>query len=558
MFGNSRMSNIDQNVKIIADKITTPENTNCNIKTTTIISVDKCVINDDGQNKLIENNRNAENKIIDVDDEKFSVSSLSWRDLYPQVLASCISLLMVIQPGIHLAYSNNMLHHMPTINKEQFSWITSISVLCIPVGAILVGLVMDKIGRKYACLLTCFPLLASWTTVTISSSDNIYTCYAFRVLGGIGAGMTTVGLVYVSEISHSSYKQILLSLNSVFFSGGVLISTCLADLEWKVINFSFVIFTIVNMALIIIYLPESPIWILKFKSSEHIHKANKAVKQIYPNDNQAEPIHVRPQIKLTTRRVAQVFETEWRRLKSASDDTTGLDVQQPSFVEFILSNPAGYKPLAILMVLLLLQQLTGAYATISYALPILKSVVPTAYPPAIEIQSLAALGIVRFASGLLACALSLRVGRKPLLAFSCTAMVLSSTLVAVTQRDRDAYAVPWALCGVMLYMFSSSVGVLVFPWTLICELLPTPVRAVGSCTMVSYGYLIMFTTLKVFPYVLAAVSVPNVFFVFGAVSASMAVYVHFVVPETLGKSFREIEDYFTGPSTKTIRSNTIT
>jgi len=29
--------------------------------------------------------RNAENKIIDVDDEKFSVSSLLWRDLYPQV-----------------------------------------------------------------------------------------------------------------------------------------------------------------------------------------------------------------------------------------------------------------------------------------------------------------------------------------------------------------------------------------------------------------------------------------------------------------------------------------
>ncbi|XP_050060368.1 facilitated trehalose transporter Tret1-like isoform X3 [Aphis gossypii] len=493
---NSKMSNTDQNVKIIADKITTPENNKCNINTTTIISVDKCVINDDGQNKLIENNRNAENKIIYVEDEKLSVSSLSWRDLYPQVLASCISLLMVIQPGIHLAYSNNMLHHMPTINKEQFSWITSISVLCIPIGAILVGLVMDKIGRKNACLLTCFPLLASWTTVTISSSDNIYTCYAFRVLGGIGA-----------------------------------------DLEWKVINFSFVIFTIVNMVLIIIYLPESPIWILKFKSSEHIDKAKKAVKQIYPNDN-------------------QVFETEWRRLKSASDNTAGLDAQQPSFVEFVMSNPEGYKPIAILMALLLLQQLTGAYATISYALPILKSVVPAAYPPAVEIRSLAALGVVRFGSGLLACALSLRVGRKPLLVFSCTAMALSSALVAVAQRDRDALAVPWALCGVMLYMFGSSVGVLVFPWTLICELLPTPVRAVGSCAMVSYGYLIMFAALKVFPYVLAAVAVPNVFVAFGAVSASMAVYVHFVVPETLGKSFREIEDYFKGPSAKTVRSNT--
>ncbi|XP_060851884.1 facilitated trehalose transporter Tret1-like [Rhopalosiphum padi] len=524
------MSNVDQNVKIIADKITTPENNNCNINTTTIISIiDKYGTNDDGQNKLIENNMNAENKTIDVEDEKYSVSSLLWRDLYPQVLASCISLLMVIQPGIHLAYSNNMLHHMPSINKEQFSWITSISVLCTPVGAFFVGLVMDRIGRKNACLLTCLPLLASWTIVTISSTDNIYTCYVFRLLGGIGAGMTTVGLVYVSEISHSSYKQILLSLNSVFFSGGVLLSTCLVDLKWNVINFSFVIFTIVNMALIIIYLPESPIWILKFKSSEHINKAKIAVKQIYPNDN-------------------QVFEAEWRRLKSASDDAAGPDVHQPSFFESIRSNPAAYKPMAILTVLLLLQQLTGAYSIISYALPILKSVVPAAYPPAIGIQSLAALGIVRFASGVLACVLSLRVGRKPLLIFSCVAMAMSSVLVAATHHSRDTTAVPWSLCGVMLYVFSSSVGVLVFPWTMICELLSTPVRAVGGCMLVSYAYLIMFTTLKVFPYVLAAVSVPNVFLVFGAVSTSMAVYVHFVVPETLGKSFREIEDYFTRPS----------
>ncbi|XP_022181236.1 facilitated trehalose transporter Tret1-2 homolog isoform X2 [Myzus persicae] len=525
-FGN-RMSNIiDQNEKITADKVTSPENSNCNINTKTITSIDKYGTDNDGQNKLIENNGKTENIIIDVEVQKYSVSSLLWKDLYPQVLASCISLLMVIQPGIHLAYSNNMLHHMPSINKDQFSWITSISVLCTPVGAFLVGLEMDKIGRKKACLLTCLPLLASWTIVTVSSSDNIYTFYAFRLLAGIGAGMTTVGMVYVSEISHSSYKQILLSLNSVFFSGGILLSTCLADLNWNVINFSFVVFTVVNMLLIIIYLPESPIWILKFKSSDYIDEAKMAVKQIYPNDD-------------------QVFEAEWRRLKSASDATASTNAQQPSFIESVRSSPAAYKPIAILTVLLLLQQLTGAYPTISYALPILKSVMPAAYSPATDIQSLAVLGAIRFASGLLACVLSLRVGRKPLLVFSCMAMALSSTLVAVAHRGRDVTTVPWSLCGVMLYVFSSSVGVLVFPWTMICELLSTPVRAVGGCMLVSYAYLIMFAVLKTFPYVLAAVSVPHVFLMFGAVSFSMAVYVHFVVPETLGKSFREIEDYFT-------------
>jgi len=65
----------------------------------------------------------------------------------------------------------------------------SISVLCTPVGAILIGLVMDRIGRKKACLLTCLPLLASWIIATFSSSDNIYPFYTFRLLAGIGAGI---------------------------------------------------------------------------------------------------------------------------------------------------------------------------------------------------------------------------------------------------------------------------------------------------------------------------------------------------------------------------------
>lgn len=251
-----------------------------------------------------------------------------------------------------------------------------------------------------------------------------------------------------------------------------------------------------------------------------------------------------PQI-VNDARITQVFEDEWRRLKSSSDDTAGTDVQQPSFIESVRSSPAAYKPITILALLLLLQQLTGAYPTISYALPILKSVMPVAYTPVTDIQSLAALGAVRFASGLLACVLSFRVGRKPLLVFSCLAMTLSSILVAVTHSNRDSMAVPWSLYGVMLYVFSSSVGVLVFPWTMICELLSTPVRAVGGCILVSYTYLIMFAVLKAFPYVMVSVSVPHLFLVFSAVSLLMAVYVHFVLPETLGKSFREIEDYFT-------------
>lgn len=39
-------------------------------------------------------------------------------------MASCISLLMQIQSGVNLAYSNNLLYYMPSLNKEELSWIS--------------------------------------------------------------------------------------------------------------------------------------------------------------------------------------------------------------------------------------------------------------------------------------------------------------------------------------------------------------------------------------------------------------------------------------------------
>lgn len=111
---------------------------------------------------------------------------------------------------------------------------------------------------------------------------HTYTQFTYCVC----IGMTSVSLVYVSEISYSSYRQLLLSLNSVFFSGGVLVATCLVHFDLKVISLMFVGLTVVNFMLILVFMPESPIWLMKFKSSEYVDKAKAAMKRIYPKNDQ--------------------------------------------------------------------------------------------------------------------------------------------------------------------------------------------------------------------------------------------------------------------------------
>ncbi|XP_050434543.1 facilitated trehalose transporter Tret1-like [Adelges cooleyi] len=457
---------------------------------------------------------------------------LTWTELYPQVLASFVAFLIVLQPGINLAYSNVLLHHFPYISRIQFSWITSVMPLCTPLGAIFIGPLMDRIGRKNACFWTCLPLLASWLFAVATTNDNIALFYISRIFAGIGSGMTTVAIVYVSEIAHPTYKQILLSLNSVFFSAGILLSTLLINfLDWKAITITFVSLTVASMALIVICMPESPVWIFKFKGPEYEIEGKRAIKQIYPHN-------------------IRLFNTE-RNVLNENGNNYANDKSKQTFFQTLRTSQAAYKPVIILVVLLTLQQCSGAYMTISYALPVFQSIVPGG--SANELETLALLGVIRFVGGIATSLLSFYFGRRPLMVVSCLGMALSSATVTLTvgsqqtpigsdQIGLTGLSVP--LVGVMVFVLSSSIGVLVFPWTLISELLPTSIRAVGGGLLVSYGYLSMFTTLRMFPHLLASLGAANTFAVFGLVSLTMAAYVYLLLPESLGKSFQQMEEYF--------------
>lgn len=88
---------------------------------------------------------------------------------------------------------------------------------------------------------------------------------------------------------------------------------------------------------------------------------------------------------------------EWNRLNVVSDLQVAATTDTPSFIQSMKSSPAAYKPMAILVGLMLLQQLSGAYPTISYALPILKSVAADDDESVGLIGSLEVLGTIRYA-----------------------------------------------------------------------------------------------------------------------------------------------------------------
>lgn len=230
--------------------------------------------------------------------------------------------------------------------------------------------------------------------------------------------------------------------------------------------------------------------------------------------------------------------------------------------------PPTARPARALAVVFLLQQLSGCYPVIFYAAPIFRSVIGTTaaeagdVPPS-QTDALIAMAAVRLLTSAVTCALSSRVGRRPLLIGSSLAMACSAALVACTCPTAGGHGrghgvprpppplVP--LAGVVAFVCSGSAGVLVVPWTLVGELLPVVAgRAVAGALLVSYAHVLMFAALKAFPYAAAlnvtggrgGDSMAAVFAAFAVVSLASAAYAHACLPETLGRRFNEIQAYF--------------
>lgn len=220
--------------------------------------------------------------------------------------------------------------------------------------------------------------------------------------------------------------------------------------------------------------------------------------------------------------------------------------------------PIVYKPLLILFLLFLFQQLSGAYVIIFYAVDLFREIGGHFEKGINEFIALVLLGSIRFVMAVLSAFISKYIGRRPLLFASGIGMCLCSLiagiymyLTVIPEDELEKLNITKAkeddnitLICVLGYVCFSSLGYLVIPWTLIGELLPVKVRGKLGGFLVSIAYLLMFAVVKIFPFVLDYIKIQCLFCIFSVVNLCGVCFIFFFLPETLGKSFTEIEKYF--------------
>lgn len=149
----------------------------------------------------------------------------------------------------------------------SLSFSASLASLSTPVGCILGGYLMDRIGRRKTLILTEIPLIAGWSTIALATS--VPMIYVGRLLTGLGSGMVGApARVYTSEVTQPHLRGMLTALSSVGLSFGVLFQyTMGAFLNWKVLSAISCLIPVLALLGVLI-LPETPNFLVSKQKPE--------------------------------------------------------------------------------------------------------------------------------------------------------------------------------------------------------------------------------------------------------------------------------------------------
>jgi MFS family permease len=140
-----------------------------------------------------------------------------------------------------------------------------------------------------------------------------------------------------------------------------------------------------------------------------------------------------------------------------------------------------------------------------------------------------------------------RWGRRPTLFISMTFVFISLLVIAVGFAIGNAAV---TVSGMFFYLFSFGVGLSTMPYTMNAEIFPTEYR--GLCVAQSTGVFWGFNFVVSLTFLSTARHIGNagVFFLYAGIVFVSEIYFYFVVPETSGLSFHQIQAIFERPNEK--------
>jgi hypothetical protein len=205
-------------------------------------------------------------------------------------------------------------------------------------------------------------------------------------------------------------------------------------------------------------------------------------------------------------------------------------------------HPELYKPFAIMVSFFAIQQFSGVFVIFVYAAQFSVE----AGVAIDEFLSAVMIGLIRCVTTVLIAFISDKYGKKPPTIVSAIGMFLSMTgLVfcsAFPLTDTSFFWLPTAL--LYIFIFTGTLGILTFPFAMVAEMYPQKTRSFAVGITMSLAWAMSFVTIKTFSTVFDYFGTVIVFSFYAFVTLIGIFFAIFILPETKGKSLREIEELF--------------
>ena len=421
------------------------------------------------------------------------------------------------------------------LDALQQGWYVGCALVGSIVGVLFAGILSDKLGRKLTMVISA--VLFSTSALGCALSADFAQLVVYRIIGGVGIGVVSiVSPLYISELAVAQYRGRLVSLYqlavTVGFLGAYLVNYQLLawaesgtqlSVDW--LNKVFITevwrgmlgmetLPAILFFIIIFFIPESPRWLI-VRGKEL--KAINILEKIYNSITEA-----KSQLKETKSVLTSETKSEWS----------------------LLMKPGIFKAVIIGVCIAILGQFMGVNAVLYYGPSIFENA-GLSGGDSLFYQVL--VGLVNTLTTVLALVIIDKVGRKKLVYYGVSGMVVSLILIGLYFLFGDSLGVSslFLLIFFLFYVFCCAVSICAVVFVLLSEMYPTKVRGLA---MSIAGFALWIGTYligQLTPWMLQNLTPAGTFFLFAVMCVPYMLIVWKLVPETTGKSLEEIERYWT-------------
>ncbi|MDY3227286.1 MAG: sugar porter family MFS transporter [Candidatus Cryptobacteroides sp.] len=438
--------------------------------------------------------------------------------------------------GILFGYDTAVISGTTDIVRNQFSlsasgegWYVGCALIGSIIGVLCAGSLSDYIGRKITMLISA--AFFSISAIGCAVCGSFDALVAFRIIGGVGIGIVSiVSPIYISEVSPAKIRGTLVSLYQLAVTAGFLLAylanwaidagidpSAAADAglwsrmfnaeAWRGMLGSETLPALLFL-FIIFFIPESPKWlIIKGKPSE----ATAVLSRILVSEDEINA------------------EVEATRSSSGEDKGSWSDLLKPGILVAVLAGCA----------IAILGQFMGVNAVLYYG-PKIFSEAGFDNP----MFSTVLVGLVNFATTVLAVFIIDRVGRKQLIYWGVSGMIICLMAIGIYFATGGALGNGFMLAFFLAYVFCCAISISAIVFVLLSEMYPNSIR---GRAMSLAGFMLWVGTYLVgqLTPVLLEWSQAGTFFIFAVMCVPYMLIMWKVIPETTGKTLEEIEEYWT-------------